>query len=145
MSLSRKDDIEHFKRMIRDVSWHSAKIRYLQEDIELMEYELTGLARHSVPMTKEQEKSPLPMPDYSGGGKSLTERIFEIDQRKEELEDHRRRILECRSIEWLPWEDQLILIRMLMLRENQIDLALDVGMSRSGLLRFVDRCITRIL
>ena len=143
--LSKKDDIEHFKRMLRDVPWHSAKIRQLQEDIEIKEYELTGLARHSIRMTKEQENSLFPLPHYHGGGISLTEKIFEIDQLKEELEDHRRRILECRSIEYLPWEDQRILIRVFLLRENLYDLAEDLGMSRSNLWWIIEKNISKIL
>ena len=141
----KKDEIEHFKRMLRDVPWHSSKIRSLQEDIEYQKYQLTGLASSSIPMTSEQEKSLLPMPHYSGGGKSLTERLYEIDQLKEQQEEHRRRIMECRAVEWLKWEHQLILLRVFILRENQDDLAAELNISRYALKRRIDQLISAIV
>ena len=140
-----KDDIEHFKRLLRDVSWHSGKIRMLNDDIEYAEHELTGLARHSIPMTKEQEKSSLPLPRFSGGGMSLTERIYEVDKLKDERDEHVKRIMECRAIEWLAWEQQEILIRAFILRENLYDLAADLDLSYSNLRRRIDGLIELIL
>ena len=141
----RKDDIEHFKRQLRDVRWHSGKIRALNDDIEYAEHELTGLARHSIPMTKEQEKSSLPLPKYQGGGMSLTERIHNIDELKDERDEHVKRIMECRAIEWLAWEQQEILIRAFILRENLYDLAADLDLSYSNLRRRIDGLIELIL
>lgn len=141
----RKDDVEHFKRQLRDVPWHSGKIRMLNDDIEYAEHELTGLARHSIPMTKEQEKSSLPLPKYQGGGMSLTERIHNIDELKDERDEHVKRIMECRAIEWLAWEQQQILIRAFILRENLYDLAADLDMSYSNLRRRIDGLIELIL
>lgn len=140
-----KDDIEHFKRQLRDVPWHSSKIRALNDDIEYAEYELTGLARHSIPMTKEQEKSPLPLPHFSGGGRSFTERLYEVDKLKDERDEHVKRIMECRAIEWLAWEQQEILIRAFILRENLYDLAADLNISYSALRRRIDGLIESIL
>ena len=141
----RKDDVEHFKRQLRDVPWHSGKIRMLNDDIEYAEHELTGLARHSIPMTKEQEKSSLPLPKYQGGGMSLTERIHNIDELKDERDEHVKRIMECRAIEWLAWEQQQILIRAFILRENIYDLAADLNISYSALRRRIDGLIESIL
>lgn len=141
----KKDEIEHFKRMLRDVPWQSSKIRSLQEDIEYQKYQLTGLARHSIPMTKEQEKSSLPLPKYQGGGMSLTERIHNIDELKDERDEHVKRIMECRAIEWLAWEQQEILIRAFILRENLYDLAADLNISYSALRRRIDGLIESIL
>lgn len=140
-----KDDIEHFKRLLRDVPWHSGKIRMLNDDIAYAEHELTGLARHSVPMTKEQEKSPLPLPRFSGGGMSLTERLYEVDKLKDERDEHAKRIMECRAIEWLAWEQQEILIRAFILRENLYDLAASLDTSYSALRRRIDAIIASIL
>ena len=141
----RKDDVEHFKRQLRDVPWHSGKIRMLNDDIEYAEHELTGLARHSVPMTKEQEKSSLPLPKYQGGGMSLTERIHNIDELKDERDEHVKRIMECRAIEWLAWEQQEILIRAFILRENLYDLAADLETSYSALRRRIDAIIGSVI
>lgn len=145
MIKTKKDDVEHFKRMLRDVPWHNSKIRFLQEDIEYREHQLTGLARHSVPMTKEQEKSSLPMPHFSGGGMSLTERIHNIDELKDKRDEHIKRIMECRAIEYLAWEQQEILIRAFILRENLYDLAADLDLSYSNLRRRIDGLIELIL
>ena len=141
----RKDDVEHFKRQLRDVPWHSGKIRMLNDDIEYAEHELTGLARHSIPMTKEQEKSSLPLPKYQGGGMSLTERIHNIDELKGERDEHVKRIMECRAIEWLAWEQQEILIRAFILRENLYDLAADLETSYSALRRRIDAIIGSVI
>ncbi len=56
----RKDDLHHLKNALRDAPYCCKKIIYLNQEIERMEYELTGMARHSIPMTKEQERSALP-------------------------------------------------------------------------------------
>ena len=145
MIKTKKDDVEHFKRMLRDVPWHNSKIRFLQEDIEYREHQLTGLARSSIPMTSEQEKSLLPMPHFSGGGMSLTERIHNIDELKDKRDEHIKRIMECRAIEYLAWEQQEILIRAFILRENLYDLAADLETSYSALRRRIDAIIGSVI
>lgn len=76
---------------------------------------------------------------------SLTERIHNIDELKDERDEHVKRIMECRAIEWLAWEQQEILIRAFILRENLYDLAADLNISYSALRRRIDGLIESIL
>lgn len=74
---------DEFIGLLRSYRWIGREIEDLNWDIEQKKYEMTGLAHHSIPMTKEQEASPLPMPKYHGGGKTMVERIDEVDELKE--------------------------------------------------------------
>lgn len=137
----KTDDLQHLKNALRDAPYCCKKIIYLNQEIERMEYELTGMAKHSIPMTKEQENSPLPMPKYHGSGKSLVERIAEIDAVKDELNYYQKRLRECSVIEWLEPKQQELIFKVFFLKMNQWELANEYHFSRSALLRKVNNIL----
>ncbi len=139
-----KDEIFHFKIALQDVRYCWKKIVYLTQDLEYMEYELTGLARHSTPLTPEQEKSPLPMPRYNSG-RSWADRIFEIDALKAEIEFYRKKILECETIERLSQDEKDILLDAFVFRVNRWDLAEKLDLCRSGLDKRINSIIKKCL
>lgn len=77
--------IDDFKSALRSYRWVERQIVYLFHKIEEKEHELTGLAHHSTPMTPEQERSAKPMPKGIHGGRSLVDRICELDGLKDEM------------------------------------------------------------
>ena len=110
-----------------------------------MEYELTGMARHSIPMTKEQERSALPMPRFHGGGMTLVERIAEIDAVKDERSYYEKRLRECSVIEWLDPEQQELIFKVFFWKVNQWELAEDYHFSRSALVRKVNSILRSVI
>ena len=141
----RKDDLHHLKNVLRDAPYCCKKIIYLNQEIERMEYELTGMARHSIPMTKEQERSALPMPRFHGGGMTLVERIAEIDAVKDERSYYEKRLRECSVIEWLDPEQQELIFKVFFLKMNQWDLSADLGITRRALISRVDTILKSVL
>ena len=141
----KKDDLHHLKNALRDAPYCCKKIIYLNQEIERMEYELTGMARHSIPMTKEQERSALPMPRFHGGGMSLVERIAEIDAVKDERSYYEKRLRECSVIEWLDSEQQELIFKVFFLKMNQWDLSADLGITRRALISRVDTILKSVL
>lgn len=75
---------DDFKNALRSYRWTERKIQELYYKIAEKDHELTGLTSHSVKLSPEQEKSSKPMPHFSGGGRSLVDRICELDELKEE-------------------------------------------------------------
>lgn len=143
--MATKEELAHFKRCLSDASYCCAKIIQLNQQLELAEHEMTGLARHSIPMTKEQENSPLPLPKYQGGGMSIVERIFECDKIKAEIEYYRKRILECRPIDWLADEERDLLVDVFIFRKNRWEIASELELSRKGLDKRVDAILRSFL
>lgn len=139
-----RDEICHFKRALQDVPYCWKKIKHLQQDLEYLEYELTGLARHGTALTPEQERSLLPMPRYSSG-RSLVDRIFEVDTVKAEIDFYRKQILKCETIERLSLEEKNLLLELFVFRTNQWSLAAELGISRQALNKRANQLIKKCL
>lgn len=71
---------EDFKSAMRSYRWLERSINSTALRIFEKEHELTGLARRSTPMTKEQQKSGLPMPHFRGTAASPVAKIQELDE-----------------------------------------------------------------
>ncbi len=130
--INHRDEICHFKRALEDVPYYWKKIVRLHEKIDHVRYEMTGLARHGIDLTPEQEKSSLPMPRYSSH-RSLGDWIDELEELRQEQEGYRKRILACETIERLPQREKDLLIDAYIFHINRWDLAEKHGLTRQGL------------
>lgn len=144
MDKELRDEVNHFKNALKDVPYFWRKIRNLGLDLDYMEYEMTGLSHYGVTLTKEQERSPLPMPHYTSS-RSLVDRIFEVDKIKDEIEFCRKQILQCEAIERLSQEEKKILLDVFVFKVNQWDMAASLGISRQGLNRRINSMIKKCL
>ncbi|MDE5758266.1 MAG: hypothetical protein K2H85_06595 [Allobaculum sp.] len=127
-----RDEIYHFRRALEDVPYYWKKIVLLHEKIDSIRYEMTGLARHGITLTPEQEKSSLPMPRYSSH-RSLEEWIDELEELRAEQDDYRKRILACETIERLQAREKDLLIDAFIFHVNRWDLAEKHGLTPRGL------------
>ena len=141
----QKDEIYHFRRALEDASYYSKKIMGLNQKIDYIKYEMTGLARHSTLMSIEQENSLLPLPRYSGSGRSYEDRLDQIDSINQQIERYRERILECETIERLNQEEKGILLDAFVFHKSRWDLAEKFNLCRSGLQQKINSIIKKCL
>lgn len=81
-----KRDESYFKSCLRSYRWMEKQIQELYFRVQELEHALTGLSRSSIELTPEQQASSKPMPHFSGGsGKSMAEKITDLDSVRKEL------------------------------------------------------------
>lgn len=99
------------KQLITDLKsapYFCRRLIRLNLQMEALEWELTGMARHGVRLTKEQERSALPMPAYQrGGSDSYRYDIYsKMEACRKEMKRCRGRLNDCRAIERLEQDDR---------------------------------------
>ena len=112
-------------------------IIYLNMELEEMNHYILGLSHNKPRLSKEQEKSNLPMPSFRGGYTSPVAMLEEISKKEDEINYYRRRLNECKPIELLSLRDQNMLFDLYFFRMNQWDVAEKYGYSRKGLWKHV--------
>lgn len=119
---------------LKAVRYCNANLIRLNQDIEVLEHQMTGLAHSGPSLSPEQARSPLPMPSYQHDPNRSTVALIEAkDAKVKEAVYYRLRILKCNWIEKLHKEDQNILVELYLLREPYDATAAKYGYSSSGL------------
>ncbi len=139
-----KEEINHFKRALEDVPYCCKKIMQLNQLIDYKRHEMTGLARHGVELTPEQELSPLSMPKYKSN-KTLIDRFDEVDELEREMNYYRKKIMDCASVDKLEPHERELLLNIYFFHLNQWDLCAEFDLSRGGLQKRITAIINKCL
>lgn len=91
----------------------------INQDIEVLRHQMTGLARSGPELSPQQAKSPLPMPTYQHDpDKSPVALIDAVDAKEKEARYHRLRILYIdRWFKRLSPEDRTILAELYLIQD----------------------------
>lgn len=119
---------------LRSTRYCCRKLIRLNQDVEVLEHQMTGLARSGVELSPQQVKSPLPLPHYQHNPDASPVALIEaVDAKRREMAVLRHRIMACSWIEDLDEEDKGALIEIYLLGRNYEDTARKYGYSKKGL------------
>lgn len=121
-------------QQIKGTVYYNRRLIRVNQDIEVLRHQMTGLARGGVPLTPEQAKSPLPLPHYQHDPNASPVGLIEACEAKEkEARLLAQIILDCGWIDRLPEMDRQILMETYLLRQNYEATANKYGYSKKGL------------
>lgn len=138
-------DYDEAKQQLRIARYSNRKLIQINQDIEVLRHQMTGLARGGPELTAEQAKSPLPLPHYQHDPNASPVALIEACEAKEKEADHHRRLI--LSVDWLDQleqEDQDALIEVYLLHRNYQDTAEAHGYTKKGLWKHLKAEIERI-
>lgn len=130
---SNKAKVGQILRDLQSAPFICRKIIGLNLELEEMNHRILGLSHNRPTLTKDQERSSLPMPSYHGGYTSPLALLEEISVKEQEVLYYQRRLSECKAIELLDLDDQNMIFRWKFFGENAWDVAADYGYSRRGM------------
>jgi len=129
--------VRQFINDFKSLSYCCHRIISLNLEIEEMNHAILGLSHNPIRLTKEQEKSNLPMPTYQHTYTSPLALMEEITVKENEVNYYRRRIMECKPVELLILRDQNILFDLYFFNMSSWDVADKYGYSRKGLYKHI--------
>lgn len=138
--MTYEDLISEFKT----VRYCCHRLIEINEELEVLNHQKTGLARSGPDLTLEQLRSPLPMPHYQPQYHSPLALYEVISSKEAELEHFRKRLLDLRWTELLPLVDQNILFDLYIFRMNQWDVAEKYGYTRQGMWKHIKKEIRKL-
>lgn len=130
---------------LRSARYCCRKLIRLNQDVEVLEHQMTGLARSGVELSPQQAKSPLPLPHYQHNPDASPVALIEaVDAKRGEMAALRHRILACSWIEDLDEEDKGALILIAFARKTVTEVAEAQHYSRQGLYKHLSAVLREI-
>lgn len=122
-------------RELRGARYCNRQLIRINQDLEVLRHQQTGLARSGPDLTPEQARSSLPMPHYHGSpDRSPVALIEAITAKEREAQTMRLRILDIRRwLERLKPEDQQAMIEIYLLDQPYEETAARLGYTKKGL------------
>jgi hypothetical protein len=137
LTKEKKDRIIQLITEFKSASYCCRKLISLNMELEAMNHQILGLSHNRPRLTREQERSELPMPSYQHSHTSPLALLEEITLVENEANYYKRRLQECRPIELLDLNDQNILFDLYIFRMNAYDVAEKYGYSKNGLYKHI--------
>lgn len=130
---------------LRGARYCCRRLIRINQDIIVLEHQMTGLARSGAILTPEQAKSPLPLPHYQHDPDASPVGLIEAcEAKRKEASELRARILSCNWIESLAAEDKQALVKIAFLRKTMTEVAEEYGYSRQGMYKHFDAVLREI-
>ncbi len=117
----------------------------INQDLEVLNHQKTGLARSGPNLTPAQLKSNLPMPSYQPTYHSPLGLLEVLSEKESELKYYEKRIKNLSWIEMLSLEDQNLLFDRFVFREKPEVVAERYGYSRNGLYKHIKSILTALI
>lgn len=117
----------------------------INQELEVLNHQLTGMARSGLNLTTEQQKSNLPMPSYQHEYRSPLGILETISEKKSDFKCYEKRIKNLSCIEMLPLEDQNLLFDRYVFRDRPEDVADRYGYSRNGLYKHIKSILKSLI
>lgn len=122
------------KQQLKIARYCNRKLIQVNQDIEVLWHQMTGLARGGPELTPEQAKSDLPLPHYQHDPNASPVALIEAKEAKEKEADLlRQMILSVDWLELLDQRDQEALVKVYLLHQNYERTANDCGYTKKGL------------
>ena len=146
--MNEMKDKSRIKQLINDFKscrYCCLRIIEINQKLEVMNHMILGLSHSVQNLSREQEKSNLPMPKYNKHYTSPVAMLYEIEKLENEVNYYRRRIMECKPVELLSILDQNILFDLYFFNMNSWDVAEKYGYSRKGLYKHINTEIEKLI
>lgn len=139
--------VDQFIRDFKSCAYWCKHLIWLNEQLDVLEHELTWGRHSSIELTEEQLKSPLPMPTNTS--RRLDAIDWQVWEDKEkvlaEIDRCRQRILECRKVELLSITEQNLLADRYWFGMSAYDVADKYGYSKPGLYKHINSKLNWLL
>ena len=137
--------VRQFLNDFKSISYCCRKLIELNMELEEMNHRILGISHNSHRLSREEERSSLPMPSYQHSYTSPLALMEEITIKENEVNYYRRRINECKPIELLSIRDQNILFDLYFFNMNSFIVADKYGYTRKGLYKHINSEIGKLI
>ena len=121
-------------QQLRGTVYYNRRLIRVNQDIEVLRHQMTGLARSGPVLSPQQAKSPLPLPHYQHDPNASPVALIEaIEAKEKEARMLAWLIQECGWIENLDQPDREALMDVYFLQQNYEQTAAKYGYTKKGL------------
>lgn len=132
-------------QQLRGTVYYNRRLIRVNQDIEVLRHQMTGLARSGPVLSPQQAKSPLPLPHYQHDPNASPVALIEaVEAKEKEARMLAGLIQECGWIENLEERERRALIELTLLREPMVSVAEKYGYSRPGMYKHLEAVLREI-
>lgn len=132
-------------QQLRGTVYYNRRLIRINQDIEVLRHQMTGLARSGPVLSPQQARSPLPLPHYQHDPNASPVALIEaVEAKEKEARMLAGLIQECGWIENLDQQDKEALIELTLLREPMVSVAEKYGYSRPGMYKHLEAVLREI-
>lgn len=132
-------------QQLRGTVYYNRRLIRVNQDIEVLRHQMTGLARSGPVLSPQQARSPLPLPHYQHDPNASPVALIEaVEAKEKEARMLAWLIQECGWIENLDQQDKEALIELTLLREPMASVAEKYGYSRPGMYKHLEAVLRDI-
>lgn len=132
-------------QQLRGTVYYNRRLIRVNQDIEVLRHQMTGLARSGPVLSPQQAKSPLPLPHYQHDPNASPVALIEaVEAKEKEARMLAWLIQECGWIENLDQQDKEALIELTLLHEPMAKVAEKYGYSRPGMYKHLEAALRDI-
>lgn len=129
-------------QQLRGTVYYNRRLIRVNQDIEVLRHQMTGLARSGPVLSPQQAKSPLPLPHYQHDPNASPVAMIEaVEAKEKEARMLAGLIQECGWIENLDQQDREALIELTLLHEPMVKVAEKYGYSRPGMYKHLEAAL----
>lgn len=123
-------------QQLRGTVYYNRRLIRVNQDIEVLRHQMTGLARSGHVLSPQQARSPLPLPHYQHDPNASPVALIEaVEAKEKEARMLAWLIQECGWIENLDQPDREALMDVYLLQQNYEQTAAKYGYTKKGLWR----------
>lgn len=132
-------------QQLRGTVYYNRRLIRVNQDIEVLRHQMTGLARSGPVLSPQQARSPLPLPHYQHDPNASPVALIEaVGAKEKEARMLAGLIQECGWIENLDQQDREALIELTLLHEPMVRVAKKYGYSRPGMYKHLEAALRDI-
>lgn len=132
-------------QQLRGTVYYNRRLIRVNQDIEVLRHQMTGLARSGPVLSPQQAKSPLPLPHYQHDPNASPVALIEaVEAKEKEARTLAWLIQECGWIENLDQQDKEALMELTLLHEPMMSVAEKYGYSRPGMYKHLEAVLREI-
>lgn len=121
-------------QQLRGTVYYNRRLIRVNQDIEVLRHQMTGLARSGPVLSPQQAKSPFPLPHYQRDPNASPVALIEaVEAKEKEARMLAWLIQECGWIENLDQPDREALMDVYLLQQNYEQTAAKYGYTKKGL------------
>lgn len=132
-------------QQLRGTVYYNRRLIRVNQDIEVLRHQMTGLARSGPVLSPQQARSPLPLPHYQHDPNASPVALIEaVEAKEKEARMLAGLIQECGWIENLDQPDKEALMELTLLHEPMVSVAEKYGYSRPGMYKHLEAVLRDI-
>ena len=121
-------------QQLRGTVYYNRRLIRVNQDIEVLRHQMTGLARSGPVLSPQQAMSPLPLPHYQHDPNASPVALIEaVEAKEKEARMLAGLIQECGWIENMDQQDREALMDIYLLQQNYEQTAAKYGYTKKGL------------